>query len=63
MSGHVFVVRRRLVEEMLADSAWAERLRKASSFREVKRVVMDFCVDRGYRVHHELPSGRLVVCS
>ena len=63
MRGHVFVVRRKLIAEMLRNAEWARRLREAVGFADVARIVKDYCLERGYGVHHDIVSGRLVVCN
>lgn len=58
----VFDVPRRVLDELRADRGWRRRLEEAATFQERMLVVKRFCHERGYQIHHEQPSGRLVVC-
>ena len=49
MSG-LFAVRAKVLKELLADRVWRERLEKANSVREVKKVLVEFCRSHGYKV-------------
>ena len=58
----VFDVPRRVLDELRGDRGWSRRLSEAVTFQEWLLVVKRFCHERGYGIHHEFPSGRLVVC-
>jgi hypothetical protein len=45
-----FAVRREVLEELLGDPAWRQRLEKARTSQEVQRVLLGFARERGYRV-------------
>jgi len=60
--GHAFVVRTKVMKELLSDADWRRRWVEAKTFRLQMRVVMDFCLERGYGIHHDVVTGRLVVC-
>jgi hypothetical protein len=45
-----FAVRREVLEELLGDPAWSRRLGEARTLREVRRILLEFAEERGYRV-------------
>lgn len=57
-----FDVPQRVLRELRADRGWSKRLGEAASFQEWLLVVKRFCRERGYQIHHECVTGRLVVC-
>ena len=57
-----FFVGGRVLRELFGDVEWSKRWSEARTFKRRMRVVMDFCLERGYQIHHSQPSGRLVVC-
>ena len=46
----MFAVKRQLIQELLKDAEWTERLEKAKSFREVERVLRKFAEAKGLKV-------------
>ena len=54
----VFVVRRVVLDALLADSQWTKRLASAKSSVEVERVVSEFTRARGFVVV-EVPASRI----
>ena len=60
---NIFVVPRRILNELLADEHWSRRMDEAQTFQDALRVVKGFCLERGYGIHHDIVGGgRLVVC-
>jgi len=46
----VFVVKKEVVDEFLADPVWEERLRRAGSVVDVERLFVEFCKAKGLKV-------------
>ncbi len=46
----MFAVRRKVFDDLLSDSVWAERLENAETMKEVEKVITEFCEARGYRI-------------
>ena len=46
----MFAVKRQVLEELLKDPKWTERLEKAKNFREVERVLRRFAEAKGLEV-------------
>ena len=62
MTCNIFAVPRRVLNELLADKLWSRRLDEANTFQDALRVVKAFCHERGYEIHHKMPSGELTIC-
>jgi hypothetical protein len=63
-SKHVraFDVPQRVLNELRSDVGWHKMLKEATTFQEWLLVVKRFCLERGYQIHHNVVTGRLVVC-
>ena len=46
----MFAVKRQLIQELLKDAEWTERLEKAKNFREVERVLRSFARAKRLRI-------------
>lgn len=57
-----FDVPRRVLDELRADVCWRKMLGEAETFQDWLLVVKRFCLERGYPIHHDVCTGRLVVC-
>ena len=53
----MFAVRREVLEELLKDAEWTERLEKAKNFREVERVLRRFARAKRLKVKEVMLHG------
>lgn len=48
--GLSFVVRTKVLEELLSDPEWAKRLDRAKDMKDAMKIIQDFCKKKGYEV-------------
>ena len=46
----MFAVKSKVLDELVSDPVWSERLENAETMKEVEKVMVAFCKERGYKV-------------
>ena len=55
-------MRKEVIQALRDSPEWMEKLEKAETWGQVEKVLRDFLHERGYSLHHDVVSGRLVPC-
>lgn len=46
----MFAVNKKVLDDLVSDPVWSERLENAETMKEVEKVIADFCEEKGYKV-------------